>query len=480
MTITHFILGWLTTVALFQGLKPLPPGVNYQSENYFIADSSMEFLYDLTYTDESGEVHHQQEIFDTLFTYIESAEKYILIDMFLFNSYKGPAKYLYKNISFDLSQKLIQKKQEHPELQIDFITDPINSLYGGIKHPELDSMRKVGVNVIETDMTKLRDSNPAYSPVWRTFFQWFGNTSNYGFLPNSFDEDLPKVTLRSYLAFLNLKANHRKIFVADYRGEMVSLITSANPHSASSDFSNIGILVEGEIWRDIYTTEKHLAEYSSTMLSNPLMLENVPSMPVAEAANSIQLITERRIQDAMIKHIGSAAKGDSIKIAMFYLANRKIVKSLLKASGNGASVQLILDPNKDGFGFHHNGTPNRPSTKELLRKSKGMIDIRWYHTHGEQFHTKMTLVKKYQGPITVIMGSSNMTRKNNNNYNLETNVLLTLSPESDMAVEIESYFDGLWENRGADYTTEYEVFGNAGFLKTALYRFQEFTGISTY
>ncbi|NQV14849.1 phospholipase [bacterium] len=480
MTSVYIIIGWLSFVALFQDLKPLQPGVNYQSEAYFIADSSMEFLFDLTYADSSGEIQHQQEIFDTLFAYIESAQKYILIDMFLFNSYKGPSNYLYKGLSLNLSRKLIQKKQEIPDIRIDFITDPVNTLYGGVNHAELDSMKQAGINTIVTDLTKLRDSNPLYSPLWRTFFQWFGNTSNYGFLPNAFDKDSPAVTLRSYLGFLNLKANHRKVFVADHRDKMVSIITSANPHSASSDFSNIGILVKGEIWRDIYTTEKHLAEFSNSELSHTRMLESVSPDQVLEAQNSIQLITEKRIRDALIQHIGSTTQGDTIKIAMFYLANRKIVKTILKASSNGASIQLILDPNKDGFGFHHNGTPNRPVVKELLRKSKGAIRMRWFYTHGEQYHTKMTLVKKQQGTTTVIMGSSNMTRKNNNNYNLETNVLLTLDPASEIALEIENYFDALWLNQGANYTTDYTTFGDAGIAKTMLYRFQEFSGLSTY
>lgn len=476
----YTILGWLTVVAIFQGVKPLPPGVNYQSVRYPIADSSMEFISDLTYVDSLGKTHYQQEIFDSVFAYIESAEKYILLDVFLFNSYKGPSQWSLNELSSDLSDLLIRKKQQNPLIQIDFITDPVNTIYGGVQHPELQAMQRAGINTIVTDLTRLRDSNPLYNPIWRTFFQWFGNTSDYGFLPNAFSDKENSVTLRSYLAFLNLKANHRKVFVADYKTEMVSVVTSANPHSASADFSNIGIIVKGDVWQDIYKTEKGVASFSNASLSGGGLQATTSSKTDLQNENSIQLITEKKIQDALVHQIGSTTRGDSIKIAMFYLSNRKVVKGLLSASEAGVAIRLILDPNKDGFGFHHNGTPNRPVTKELRRKSKDDIQIRWFQTHGEQFHSKMTIIKKQQGPNIVILGSSNLTRKNLGNYNLETDILLTFNKNSTVFHEMESYFNMLWFNQGENYTVDYDVFDDSRFLKTILYRFQEFSGLSTY
>ena len=61
---------------------------------------------------------------------------------------------------------------------------------------------------------------------------------------------------------------------------------------------------------------------------------------------------------------------------MFYLSNRDIVKSLLDASQRGVDVKLILDPNKDAFGMEKDGVPNRPVAHELVKKSKGKIQIR--------------------------------------------------------------------------------------------------------
>lgn len=470
----------MTLVGTYQGNKPLPEGVNVLGETHHVADSSMVFLCDLTHTDSTGEIHYDHEIFDSVFAYITGAQKYILIDMFLFNSYKGPSGWSLNELSYDLSRLLIEKKKQNPGIQIDFITDPVNTLYGGVDHPELSAMQKAGVNTIETELTHLRDSNPLYSPIWRTLFQWLGNSHEIGILPNAFDARLPKVSLRSYLAFLNLKANHRKIFVCDSGSEMISIITSANPHSSSADFSNIGIIVKGALWKDIYYSERGVANFSGSKLSGAFMLEQPETSKPAHAENTIQLITEGQIRDALIEELSSTSRGDSIKIAMFYLSKRTIINALLKASSRGAKIQIILDPNKDGFGFHHNGTPNRPVARELIRRSKGQIRIRWYHTRGEQFHSKIIYIRKVHGPDIVVMGSANMTRKNLDNYNMETDVLLTLSSDSRMTQEVNDYFDLLWNNQGAAYTTQHTTFEKTSIMKTVLYRFQEFTGLSTY
>ena len=67
----------------------------------------------------------------------------------------------------------------------------------------------LGVNVIVTDLVKLRDSNPIYSAVWRSFIRWFGNSAEGGWLPHPFSDAEEQVTARSYLTMVNFKANHR-------------------------------------------------------------------------------------------------------------------------------------------------------------------------------------------------------------------------------------------------------------------------------
>ncbi len=87
----------------------------------------------------------------------------------------------------------------------------------------------------------------------------------------------------------------------------------------------------------------------------------------------------------MLDAIDGTRNGDAVRIAMFYLSDRKIVESLLRAAGErNVIVQLILDPNRDAFGRSKDGVPNRPVANELVTKSGGNVQVRWYRTHGEQ------------------------------------------------------------------------------------------------
>ena len=87
------LVGWLTAVGLYQNFKPLPEGLDYESDIHLVAEEDIDFLYDLTYEDSLGNIIHEQEIFDAIDSLVANAQKYVLIDMFLFNSFKGPGNY---------------------------------------------------------------------------------------------------------------------------------------------------------------------------------------------------------------------------------------------------------------------------------------------------------------------------------------------------------------------------------------------------
>ena len=69
------------------------------------------------------------------------------------------------------------------------------------------------------------------------------------------------------------------------------------------------------------------------------------------------------------------------------------------------------------------GIPNQPVASELVAASDGAIHVRWYRTHGEQFHTKLVMV---YGPerFWLTLGSANLTRRNLGDYNLEANLAI--------------------------------------------------------
>jgi HKD family nuclease len=151
----------------------------------------------------------------------------------------------------------------------------------------------------------------------------------------------------------------------------------------------------------------------------------------------------------------------------------------LSASARGVDIKIILDPNKDAFGYEKNGIPNRQAAHELVKESKETIQIRWYDTHGEQFHTKLFTSEK-DSRFTVIVGSANLTRRNLDNYNLELDIKVILQTESQLAQEIRRYFDRLWNNENGLFTVDYEYFQEDSYVKTLVYRIQEALGLSTF
>ena len=481
MQFVLILFGWLTAVGIYQSNKPLPEGINYRSETHYIEEGNLEFLADITYEDSTGNIIHDHEIYETIDSLISNANKYIFIDMFLFNSFKGPANYAYRDLSQELTESLISRKSLNPNLKIDFITDPLNTLYGGYKAPEIELLKGSDVNVIITDLRKTRDNTYLYSPVWRTFIQWFGNTDDRGWLKNPLKEDANKVTFRSYLAFGNLKANHRKTVVVDNGDYMVSLITSHNSHSASSDFSNVGLMVKGDIWKDIIYSENTIANFSGGELQIDSFLVKSTNQKNEETPYKVTYLTEKEINRELLNSFKSLTTGDSLMIAAFYLSKRDIIKSIINASKTGVDVRIILDPNKHGFGYEKYGTPNQPVAHELLRKSDNNIKFKWYKTHGEQFHTKFNYIKYIDGTSKVILGNSNLTKKNLGGFNLEAEMMVEAESGTPIMKEIDKYFARIWNNNNGNiYTVDYEYFRDESFLKMLNYRFKEPVGIAVY
>lgn len=461
---------------IYHTKKPLPAGVGVAGTERSVADASVRFLADRTYVDNSGARYTHQQIFDEVLAMIERAQEYILVDMFLYNQFQGDRPERTRALASELTHALIAKKQARPEIEITVISDPLNEVYGGAVSPEFAALRAAGIPVIITDLARLRDSNPLYSVWWRLAFQWFGNSDTGGRLPHPFqaggDPPAGGVTARSWLALLNFKANHRKLIVADQE----TLITSANPHDGSSAHSNVAMLIREAVWRDVVTSEMATAQFSGATLPN--VVGNISDSPAGGV--SVQLLTEGSIRREVLAWLRRAGAGDEIALAMFYLAERSVVEELITASQRGARVRLVLDPNKDAFGHTKNGVPNRPVADELMRKTRGNIQIRWCDTHGEQCHNKMLLMR-IDGQYAFTLGSANLTRRNINDYNLETNVLAFADQPFTAWRDAWDFFEEMWTNRdGKMFTTDYETYAESSFLKTAMYRIQEAWGLSSF
>ena len=469
-------------VAVWNTVKPMPPGTDVSTAAISTPASDVHFLYDLTRATPSGAALYEQQIFDEVFRIVDGAESFIVADFFLVNDHMGAGGEPHRRLSRALVDRLIARKAAQPALTILFITDPINDVYGGAPSPLLDELRRAGVDVVVTDLERLRDSNPLYSSLWRMFVRWWGNSASGGSLINPFDADDDGVSLRSWLALLNFKANHRKLIVADDAdGTLTALVTSANPHDASSGHSNVALRFSGPLAEQVVGSELAVARFSGWRGS--IYAANAASGGQGSGeAVRLSFITEAAILDHLVAAIESTRNGDSVSIATFYLSDRRVVDALLAAAGRNVGVRVILDPNRDAFGRVKDGVPNRPVANELVTASDGRIEVRWYRTHGEQFHTKMALVKRGDRLIASL-GSANLTRRNVGGYNLEANVAVEARAGSPLALEMAGYFDRIWSNDGppgAEYTAAFGAYRDEDQGRYWRYRLMEATGLSTF
>jgi len=469
MLLFALLLLYLGT-ALYHSYKPLPAGVDTAAPLRPVDE--VRFLADVTYVDDHGERRSEQAIFDEILALIGQAERLIVLDMFLLNAFAGDAVDLPRQLSEEITRALIKRQRARPGLQIVLITDPFNTLYEGVEAPHLQRLERAGVEVIMTDLTRLRDSNPTWSAFWRICCQWFGNSPDGGWLPSPVGPQ--RVGLRSYLALLNFNANHRKTVVVDQGAGWVGLVTSGNPHDASSAHDNVALRFSGAAVGDLLETERAVARLSGAAFP-PLPR---PEPAAGPGSMQLQILTESHIRDAVLEAIQGAESGDRLRIAMFYLAHRKVVRALRKAAARGVVLRLLLDPNEDAFGRKKGGIPNRQVALELHRAG---VPIRWCDTHGEQCHSKFLLLTRSDGSAELILGSANFTRRNLDGYNLETSVRLLARSRDAVITEAVQWFQRYWHNGPQrNLSLPYEAYADPSRLRYWRYRFMEASGWSTF
>ena len=454
--------------AVYQVYKPIPEGLNYAGK---LRHANVKFLSDQTYIDAEGHQHLDQHIFKQILQLIEEAQSTIVLDMFLFNSETGSSKQAQQPLTQKLVDALVIKKILNPNIEIRFITDPINSVYGGIVPNQYRELRQGGIDVIETDLVPLRASNPTWSGLWYICCQGLGNNTEKGWLANPVGEG--KVTLKSYFNLLNFKANHRKTVVVDTKDGWKTLVASMNPHDGSSRHSNVALLVDGNTAIDILKTEQVAAQMSKGDVSGVVIGEYEAEQNLPQ----VQALTEKAILDATLPLIQSAKAKENIDLAMFYLSERQIIKELIKAKERGVNVRVLLDPNKDAFGLKKNGIPNRQVALELHQAG---VNVRWCNTEGEQCHSKMIL--KYNADqAELILGSANFTARNLKNYNLETDLRVIGHQQAPVFIDAQGYFNTAWSNlNGRKMSVDYSQYADTSKFKYWVYRFMEWSGLSTF
>jgi phospholipase D-like protein len=473
-------------VATWNLFKPLPAGVSVRGEIVSTPLADLKFLADITGADVRGERVVQQQIFDEVLRLIGGAREYLVLDFFLFNGQRGADidTKPYRELSVELRDALLARKRAVPGLRVLLIADPINDVYGALPSRDLAALRGAGIDVVRADLDGLRDSNPIYSAFWRLTMRWWsGSGQGEPRFANPLDAGPDRVSFGAWARLLNFKADHRKVILGDDgQGGITGIVTSANPHDASSLHSNVALRASGPALLPLLESELAIAHDAGWDGDwQPPALPPPPAMTPENTAR-VQALTEGEIGSAIISNIAATRVSDSIDIAMFYLSERDVVRALIAAAKRGVAVRVILDPNKDAFGHTKNGIPNRSVATELGAAADGAIKVRWFRTHGEQFHTKIVMIRTAT-EFWFTLGSANLTRRNLGDFNLEANLAASVPPDCDLADQISGWFESLWTNHGPpdpEYTAEFGAYADPAQSTYWLYRIMESTGLSTF
>jgi hypothetical protein len=467
--------------------KPMPPGTHLDSPWMSVPSSDISFITDVTVADAYGQPVINQAIFDESLRIVSQAQTLLVLDYHLFGDLHASEPRL-RPLAAQLRDALIARKRALPQLTVLLITDPLNELHGHASAFELSMLQAGGISVVTADLDQLRDANFMYSALWRLGIRWWAGTTGDGWLSDPTDSGEAPVSFGAWAQLLNFKADQRRVLIGDDgHGALVGLVGSADPHQASSQHSNAALRLKGPALAPLLASEVAIARLSGWTGALP----KLPPAPAhalpthgtpAAAAVRVQVLTEGAIGEALLAQVNNAAPADTIDIAALYLSDRDIIDALQTAARRGVKVRVILDPGKDGFGRVRTGLPNQPSASELVSQSDGKIRVRWYRTHGEQFHARVVMIHS-PSHQWLLVGSADLTRHALSDYHLEADIAVDMAAGSQLALQSRNWFNTLWDNHaspGTEYTADFALYADPAQSHYWLYRFLEWTGWAAF
>ena len=522
----YLVAGIIAFTVSCSTIKTPPLGINYESP--IRETENAEFHYDLTYLDKDGNIQYDRNLWDATYKVIDNAKDYLIVEMFLFNDLYNKDKEHFPEFAKEYTERLVKKQKENPNLKVYILADENNNFYGAFEHPFITSMKNAGINVIIVDIFKLKDTFPWYSPIWRTFIKPMGNPQNKGWITNFYGDMWPKLTIRNLLRALNVKADHKKVFL----NEKEVVVSSANIHDPSYFHENIAIYTDGPIVKDVLHNLQLVAKFSDSEINvdgsdrrmenimnsgsndktetdeKTLNSENQKENNVKQINNEeneqnvkektsinseknsitdteghtykIQYLTEGAIGKHLDEDIDSLKAGDELLMGMYFLADKGVIDRLIKASNRGVKIRIIFDRSRDAFGMSTNGLPNKPVSKKLKKKTKGKIEIKWYFTNNEQYHTKITLMKKTDGSVIINAGSANLIKKNIRGYIMDSNFRILTTQDSKISKDVYTYFDRLWENKDGLFTINFDDEPTTSGFSDFMYKILDATQLGSF
>src|SRR5690606_6835460 len=153
-------LRWGLALAAYAGIsayyrfRQQPPGIDGgPCRRFRVPAESIGFHHDTTWY-EDDERQSVLQITDELIRLIEAARRFVVMDVFLFSLHHADRASDY----LPTTRQIVDAFRVH-ERPAWFITDPINTSYGSWISPPLQWLEQAGVQVVVTNLRKLRDNN---------------------------------------------------------------------------------------------------------------------------------------------------------------------------------------------------------------------------------------------------------------------------------------------------------------------------------
>jgi len=476
---------WLTE-------RRLPPGSHISGTWETLPSTQVRFLRDLSAADATGAPLIERQIDTEMLAMIARAREIVVLDTGLFGDLPaaGPRAARLRvapTIAAALTDALLRAKQDQPALQVLLLVDPA-SIDMSLSPAPVERLRAAGIDVVAVDVARLRAPNAAFVALWQLCCGWWSHGKGAGSWPNPIGVGPSGVAMGLWGRTPSYERSHRQMLIADDgAGNIDGIAFSRQVNAEAALHSATALRISGPALESALESEFAVAQFSGWSGGGSMQArsrdligrqrQNAVGVAPKEPAH-VRVLSEALLGDALVSLINAAGKHDSIDIAALYLSQRELIRALLDAAHRGVAIRILLDPNKDGYGFDRVGLPNRVAASELVADSDGAVRVRWYRTHGEQFSASLVLIHSHE-QTWLMVGTAEMCRRDLDDFNLAAGFIAQLPPAAMASVEAISWFDTLWFNRasgGIEYSSDADVYADASQLHYWQYRLMEAGG----
>jgi hypothetical protein len=493
LIVLTLLIAWIGST-FWHSIRRLPAGLHIAGAWESLPAANIGFLRDLSAADATGAPLNERQIDAELQRMIARARDIVVLDAGLFGDLpaagpKAARLRVAPTIATAITDTLLKAKQDQPALQVLMLIDPASIDLSTAPGP-IERLRERGIDVVPVATGRLRAPNAPFVAFWQLCCGWWSHGKGAGSWPNPVGVGPAGVAMGLWGRSAPYQRSHRQLIVADDgSGMLTGVIFSRSLNAEAALHSATALRISGAAVDATLESEFAVAQFSGwsgggAMQARAQRLierqgQSLGGAPLAQEARA-RVVSESMIGESLIALIDATARHDSIDVASLYLSERDVVRALMDAARRGVAVRLLLDPNKDGYGYDRSGLPNRVVASELVAGSDGAVRVRWYRTHGEQFSAGFMLIRG-SAHSWLAVGTSDLSRRDLDDFNLAADFIVELQSSAGAAVDALTWFDTLWFNRaagGVEYTSDADVYADASQLHYWQYRLLEAAGVA--